>query len=209
MKKLELYSSDIIITNPDIIKHNNAFILPDGKFYLAKGYTGCNPSHQLESSALAISRQDFDYDVKKAYNDMVEKELKLAQEFGSATTVFRQYDSVDFKYVRFALDEFGYLKKYITKPLEVREIIHHYYLSTILVHYYGYALFARYEDLHKNGVFYESSLIPYPDYYGKSASLEQIETLKQLFLLNSTNEEACEESFKRVLHHQNVGRWRY
>lgn len=209
MKRLELLSPDLISTTPDKIKGNNAFILPNGSFYLAKGYTGCNPSHQLESSALAIARQEFDYDVKKDYNDKVEEQLKIAKELGPAVKVFRQYDSVDSKDISFTLDENGYIKKYITKPLEAREIIQHYYLSTILVHYYGYTLFARYQDMHRQDVFYEVSLIPFPDYYGHQATSEQIETLEQLFKLNDANEKCSQENLKRVLHHQHVGRWRF
>ena len=64
MKKLKIYLPNEI---DESIKHNNAFVLRDGSFILAKGYTGCNPSHQLESSSLSISRGFMDLDMVKLY----------------------------------------------------------------------------------------------------------------------------------------------
>lgn len=64
IKKLKIYLPSEI---DESIKHNNAFVLRDGSFILAKGYTGCNPSHQLESSALTISRNLMDEDMVKIY----------------------------------------------------------------------------------------------------------------------------------------------
>ena len=71
VKNLNIYSLGDIDTKKDVIKHNNAFILPDGSFVLAKGYTGCNPSHQLESSALQICRKLTDKDLKKEYESYI------------------------------------------------------------------------------------------------------------------------------------------
>lgn len=70
MKNLKIYLPSEI---DESIKHNNAFILRDGSFILAKGYTGCNPSHQLESSALTISRSFMDEDMVKLYEDYLKE----------------------------------------------------------------------------------------------------------------------------------------
>jgi hypothetical protein len=150
-QKLVLYSKSDIVTQSNLIRHNNAFIMQDGSFYLAKGYTDCNPSHQLESSALAIARKDIAYDIRLEYNSYLDK-LKS-----------NQTDT----------DE-NIIKRF-------------YYLRSILVHYYGYALFARTElikSYKERNVFCDQSLIPDPEYYGKSATSSQIETLERLFEIN-------------------------
>ena len=67
MSKIKIYLPSDIEDKLDVIRHNNAFILKDGNFILAKGYTGCNPSHQLESSALKISRELYEYDFIEKY----------------------------------------------------------------------------------------------------------------------------------------------
>lgn len=67
MSKIKIYLPSDIDDKLEIIKHNNAFVLEDGNFILAKGYTGCNPSHQLESSALKIARELYDYDFIEKY----------------------------------------------------------------------------------------------------------------------------------------------
>ena len=58
MEKLKLYTKNELKNNKELFVMKNAFIKPDGTIYLAKGYTGCNPWHQLESSALWVGRQD-------------------------------------------------------------------------------------------------------------------------------------------------------
>ena len=55
-KKLDIYTIEDIEKTPEKFVHNNAFIKPNGDIFIAKGYTGMNPSHQLESSALSIGR---------------------------------------------------------------------------------------------------------------------------------------------------------
>lgn len=57
MKKLTLFSLDDVEENKKFFVKQNAFIKPDGTFYLAKGYSGNNHWHQVESSALWIGRQ--------------------------------------------------------------------------------------------------------------------------------------------------------
>ena len=62
MKKLILHNIQEIDRDKNTFVKQNALIRPDGTFYLAKGYTGCNPWHQLESSALWVGRQDIGND---------------------------------------------------------------------------------------------------------------------------------------------------
>ena len=59
-----------------------------------------------------------------------------------------------------------------------------YHLRSVLVHYYGYALFAREESLKYRGSFYDRSMVPNPEYYGKDVTSSQIETLGKLFEIN-------------------------
>jgi hypothetical protein len=129
--KLILYNQEDIMAKVNLIKHNNAVILPNGKFYLAKGYTGCNPSHQLESSALAIARKDIAYDIMAEYNAYCDKnDVSLSKRFR--------------------------------------------YLRSVLVHYYGYTLFARTElikSFNDRNRFVDYSLTPNPKYYNKEATL--------------------------------------
>lgn len=151
-KKPVLYKLTDINIGSGLIKHNNAFISPDGSFYLAKGYTGCNPSHQLESSALAILRQTIGYNIKN------EECVGYFNNLG-----------VNYKNV---VD--GKVKRL-------------YYLRSILVHYYGYALFARQEIIEsydKRNRFFDCSLVPNPEFYDKQITTMQIEVLKRLFELN-------------------------
>ena len=212
MKKLELLHPSIIKAEPEKIKRSNAFILPSGEFYLAKGFTGCNPSHQLESSARAIARQEFDYDVKEHYKAYVKACLEEAQKNGPAKLVLNYLESAKYGIeYNWEQDEFENWIKVPTKNYKTQEILSHYYLSTILIHFYGYALFARREDIHRPTVTYECSLIPYPKFYGKEATEEQLNTLRELFALDDIfkTEEEREQAYQRVLTHYNVGRWRY
>lgn len=153
-KKLVLYRPTDISIKSEFIKHNNAFILPDGAFYLAKGYIGCNPSHQLESSALMILREIIGYDIKKE---------ECADYFNSAGINFYNH-IVDINSENF------------------------YYLRSILVHHYGYTLFARQESIesyNNRNKFYDCSLIPNPNFSDKKVTAVQIEVLKLLFELNN------------------------
>ena len=168
--KLILYKQNDINGQLKLIRRNNAFILPDGSFYLAKGYTGCNPSHQLESSALAILREKIGYEIKKV----------------DCESYFLSHDQ-------------NYKAKYL------------YYLRSVLVHYYGFALFARqelinnYKDRNK---FFDCSIVPNPEYYGKDITPSQTETLEKLFEIND-NATLCfgfmnknsEDILKKVLSH--------
>lgn len=163
-KKIKLWLPDDIISKSEELIHNNAFILPDGKFVLAKGYTGCNPSHQLESSALQICRNLTDSDMQKEYEN------------------------------------------YINNNPEQNPL---YYLRTMLVHYYGYALFSRVECIKSfddRDVFYDYSILPDSKYYGKEPTLEQLMTLEKLFkinddgtLLNAKGRETSAKVFAKVL----------
>ncbi len=161
MRRTTIYSSKNIENQKKEIIHNNAFILPNGDYILAKGYTGCNPSHQLESSSLIISR------------DVLHKNI---------------------------LEEY---EKYIKNHPDKENLC---YLRSILVHYYGLALFARVEyieSFNQREHFFDYSLIPNPKYYGNDATKDQIDTLTKLFEINndeslvSINEETSEHILKK------------
>lgn len=172
MGKIAIYSSKNIENQKNKIIHNNAFILPNGDYVLAKGYTGCNPSHQLESSSLIIAR------------DVLHK------------NILEEYEE--------------YIKNHPDKG-------NLYYLRSILIHYYGLALFARVEHIesfNKRNQFFDYSVIPNPKYYGNDATKDQIDTLTKLFEINndgtlvSTNQETSEYILKKVLNHQkNPDNW--
>ena len=176
-KKLILYKSTDISIKSELIKHSNAFILPDGTFYLAKGYTGCNPSHQLESSALMILRKIIGYDIRKE---------ECASYFNNAGVNYYNH-IVDVNNENF------------------------YYLRSILVHYYGYTLFARQEwikSYNDRNKFFDCSLIPNPKFSDKTATSLQIEMLKLLFELNDDEtfclSNRCQDStevLEKVLKH--------
>ena len=144
------------------IIHSNAFIKPNGSFYLAKGYTANNPNinlRQLESSALSIIREEIGYHIKK--DECVDYFQALGIPF-NLWHVSRQ--SID-------------------------DII---YLKSLLVEYYGYSLFARRKyssDWDKGGIydgdrFVDASVIPNPIYYGNEVTSAQVEVFKKLFDLN-------------------------
>lgn len=88
-----------------------------------------------------------------------------------------------------------------------------YYLRDILIHYYGYCLFARVQrmDSLPQQEFWDASAIPSSDYFGKKATLEQLQTLQLLFeinqnktLLPSWNETFIRDSFQKVLTEKNI-----
>ena len=156
--KLNLYSQEDIIKNEGLLKHKNAFILPDGTFYLAKGYTFGNPSHQLESSSLDIIRKEIGFNIPK-------------------TECEEYFQNLGVNYSN---------KSHVNNTSEKKYLL--YYLRSILVHYYGYALFARreFESHWGDGKLYsDESMIPDPYYFGNDATEDQIEILKKLFELNT------------------------
>ena len=61
-----------------------------------------------------------------------------------------------------------------------------YFLRDILVHYYGYCLFARVQrmDILPKLEFWDASILPDPHYFEKSATINQLRTLQALFELN-------------------------
>lgn len=160
--KLTLVKQNNLFNNGKQYIKQNAFIKPNGDFYLAKGYTGCNPWHQLESSALWVGRQDIGYDFVEKYNEFINK-LKLNyKEYKNYLEALDKVSSVEFA----------------TEVYDKR---------SILVHFYGYVLFCRTElvkTYKDDGTFYENSLVPNPNLYGKEATLEQINTLEKLFNIN-------------------------
>ena len=177
----------ILLNSIDItekMKHTNAFIKPNGNFYLAKGYTAENPSinlRQLESSALSIVREEIGYRIKKD---------ECVDYFQALSVPFNLW-----RVTRQSIDDIIYLK-------------------SLLVQYYGYTLFARSKyskEWNKGGTydgdrFIDGSIIPNSDYYGKEATPAQIEILKQLFELNDDGSllfwnqcESTEDVLKYVL----------
>lgn len=168
MKKIQLpiYYEEDIETKKEEILHHNAFIRKDGAFYLAKGYIGCNPHHQIESSALWIGRQDIGEDFEERFREAY------------------QNANNNSKYLR--------------------------YLRTILVHYYGYALFCRQQLIHSEKEKYvDYSCVPWKEYYGQEATEEQVRVLTKLFALNDDGTMAlsygCKtqaEKLEKVLHYK-------
>lgn len=160
-KKIEIQKLEIIKNEPEVIKNNNAFILPNGEFVLAKGFSGMNPSHQLESSSLLISRNLYDHDLTKEY------------------------------------------QKYISENPNRKKL---YYLRSMLVHYFGFALFAR----RRNGAD-DESLVANPKYYGKVPTPEQLETLLAFFELNEDTlyekYDITEEYMKVLSYKQHPDNW--
>lgn len=205
-KKLQVYRVEDIKEKGEEIKKHNAFIRRDGTFYLAKGYTGCNPSHQLDSSALQVGRQDIGLDFiekyKESYQNIEPSLITYTEE--EKLELFKEY--VHFKVLE---DRWLQLKEGRLKDdTQISINVYEYYLESdikfrqervmqkrelqrirsILIHYYGYALFARKEDvdseLGRGKVFYDESIIPNPEYYGQSATEEQLETLEELYTLD-------------------------
>lgn len=211
-KKLELYTKEDIRIKGEEIKRHNAFIRTDGTFYLAKGYTGCNPSHQLDSSALQVGRQDIGLDFiekyKENYQNIVPSLITYTEEEYSellwqyacfkSLRDLRDKCEMPMRHYEWALGlDIKNRQKRVMLRCELQRI------RSILVQYYGYALFAMKENvdskLGREKEFYEESIIPNPEYYGKSATKEQIETLEELFYLN------CSEDFakKRLFYVEN------
>lgn len=75
-KDIKVYNIDDIRKNTEIFVHQNAFIKPDGSIFIAKGYTGCNPAHQLESSALSIGRFDIGMDFANKFKETYERLMR-------------------------------------------------------------------------------------------------------------------------------------
>lgn len=88
-----------------------------------------------------------------------------------------------------------------------------YYLRDILIHYYGYCLFARVQrmDSLPKQEFWDASVLPNTSYFGKEATIKQLQTLKLLFeinqdgtLLPNWNEGLIEDSFQKCLTEKNI-----
>lgn len=207
-KKLKVYTIEDIRDKQEEIKLHNAFIKSDGTFYLAKGYTGCNPSHQLDSSALQVGRQDIGLDFIEKYKENYQNiepslityteeeysELLWQYACFKALRDLRDKCEMPMRHYEWALDfDIKNRQKRVMMRCELQRI------RSILVQYYGYALFAMKEDvdskLGREKEFYEESIIPNPEYYGKSATKEQIETLEELFYLNCSKNYAKKRLF--------------
>ncbi|MDE5889221.1 MAG: hypothetical protein K2H20_04285 [Bacilli bacterium] len=197
MKKLVLHDiQEINKDNATFIKQN-ALIRPDGSFYIAKGYTGCNPWHQLESSALWVGRQDIGYDFVERYQQYL--------------NYLKEKDSEVYK-------------KYLENLRKVSRVIgatELYDKRSILVHFYGYTLFCRTELIkafNDRDIFFDQSVVPNPDLYGREITSEQKTTLEEFFNINDGQNVSCygrgerirdkDEMLQLVLTNKNHGgRW--
>ena len=152
-KKLQVYTKEDIKEKGEVIKKHNAFIRRDGTFYLAKGYTGCNPSHQLDSSALQIGRQDIGYDFIEKYKENYqnidpslityteeEKEKILKQYIRFESLKYENEYSMDF-YEGSLERDIKRRQEIVMWKAELQRI------RSILIHYYGYVLYAMKEDV--------------------------------------------------------------
>lgn len=204
-KKLQVYTKEDIKEKGEVIKKHNAFIRKDGTFYLAKGYTGCNPSHQLDSSALQVGRQDIGYDFIEKYKENYksiepslityteEEKAKLLEQYIKFESLKYETDhSMDF-YEGSLERDIKYRQERVMQRNELQRI------RSILIHYYGYVLYAMKEDvdskLGREQVFYDESIIPNPEYYGQSATKEQLETLEEIYYLDCSKNYAKKELF--------------
>ena len=78
IQKLTIYDFSDIQTQKVSIKHQNAFIFPDGTFCLSQGYVGTSSSSYLESAALRISREIYGISsLREFYNVKLQELLKL------------------------------------------------------------------------------------------------------------------------------------
>lgn len=195
MKKLILHNRQEINRDKSTFVKQNALIRPDGTFYLAKGYTGCNPWHQLESSALWVGRQDIGYDFVDKYKQFLKK---LEQEDISK---YREY------------------LENLRKNSPVEGATELYDKRSVLVHFYGYVLFCRIELIrafNDRDIFFDQTVIPESSIHGLEITLEQEETLRELFDVNDGQDVSLyghgrrirdkEEMLELVLSKKNHGR---
>lgn len=142
----QLHRIEEVNENPEMFTHQNAFIRKDGSFYLAKGYTGCNPYQQVESSALWIGRYDIGMDFEERFRSHYERLMRDGE-----------------------------------SPMYIKQ------LRTILVQYYGYALFCRCEIIKSfkdRDIFCDCSLVPDEAWYGQKVTSEQISVLRTFIEIN-------------------------
>lgn len=177
MKKLILHDRQEINRDKNTFIKQNALIRPDGTFYLAKGYTGCNPWHQLESSALWVDRQDIGDDFILQYQQYL-NELKEnnAEEYREYLESLRKFSRV----------------------IGATEL---YDKRSVLVHFYGYVLFCRTELIkafNDRDVFFDQSVIPDVSIHGCDITSAQIETLRELFNVNDGQNVSLYGRGKRV-----------
>lgn len=164
MNKLTLLNFDKFEGNKKFLVKQNAFIKPDGSFYIAKGYTGCNPWQQLESSALWVGRQEFgQYFAEKYYDWLKYLEETNKEEYQRSLKRLREISNVE--KATYLCDK-----------------------RSILVHFYGLVLFCRTEVINSvidRDKFFEESLLPDSLLYGKTMTDKQKDTLKKFFDINA------------------------
>lgn len=197
MKKLILHNIQEIDRDKDTFIKQNALIKPDGTFYLAKGYTGCNPWHQLESSALWVGRQEIGNDFILQYQQYLKNlEERNTEEYRAYLENLRKFSRV----------------------IGAKEL---YDKRSVLVHFYGYTLFCRTELIkafNDRDIFFDQSLIPNPLLHGKEITEEQKVTLETFFNINDGQDVSSsgkgkytkekEEMLQLVLTNKNYGgRW--
>lgn len=188
LEKLEIYGPEDIKNNKEKIVRNNAFIRKDGLFYLASGYTGSEPSKRLESSARIIGKEYFG-------DNFIEKYLRKYPNTFSRPNYHSNEDVI-------------YLAKLLNIPPQIvedniaqntlgikklRKDNDFNKIRSILIHFYGMALFARIEQVGKpieNIKYFDHSILPNPEWYGAKPTEEQLTTMK--LLMNLNNEDGIE-----------------
>lgn len=198
MQQLTLLTFEQIEDRKEVFVKQNAFIKPDGSFYIAYGYTGCNPWQQLERSALLVGRQEIGkYFVEKYYDWLKCLEETNKEEYERSLKRLRQISNVE-------------------------KAPHLYDKRSILVQFYGFVLFCRTEVIrafNDRDKFFEQSLIPDPELYGKEITEKQKDTLKKFFDLNEEQNVTDfdkgkkvtdkDEILKLVLENKTVRKWHH
>lgn len=214
-EKLELYTKEDIRKKGEEIKRHNAFIRSDGTFYLAKGYMECDPRQQLDSSALQVGRQDIGLDFiekyKENYKNIVPSLITYTDEEKRELLLqYANFKSLNYKcempmafYEDCLANNIKNRQKLVMLRNELKRI------SSILIQYYGYALYAMKEDVDSELGREDESIVPNPEFYGKSATKEQIETLEKLYYLDSSEDFAKKKLFYVENHLSGSCYWHY
>lgn len=90
----------------------------------------------------------------------------------------------------------GY-RKFIRRYPDARKF---YYLRDILIHFYGFVLFASTDSIvltNPMDNYFENVIIPEKAYFSKSITIEQLTTLKSLYFLNS--EDISDEDVSKLV----------
>lgn len=209
MKKLavlDFYGPNDIAKNKDKIIRNNAFIRPDGFFYLASGYTGSSPSRKLESSAQVIGVEYLGADFIEKYKRKYPFIFSRPNYYSSEEVVYLSKAlNIPFEIIENNIAQNTLAIKKVRKEKEFDKI------RTILIHFYGMALFARMEQVNTgidNIKYYDHSVLPNPEWYGAKPTHDQITTMKMLMDLNyETGMDSSDVCIKKLKLHYDDSIW--